>query len=112
MLVMGSKLSVPVSASDWDSLAAEAERLETSLAQLLESVVAGEDCLQRFNTIHSQWICVKGCLVGCLTLGAKERIAWLNGITNKMSEMSSRFHTIRRLGLAPVEEEGVEALLS
>lgn len=42
---MGSKLSVPVSASDWDSLAAEAERLESSLSQLLESVVTGEDCL-------------------------------------------------------------------
>jgi hypothetical protein len=107
---MGSKLSVPVSASDWDSLAAEAERLESSLSQLLESVVTGEDCLQRFNTINSQWICVKGCLVGCVI--NDERAAWLNGITNKMSEMSSRFHTIRRLGLAPVEEDGIEALLS
>lgn len=109
---MGSKLSVPVSASDWDSLAAEAERLLSSLAQLLDSAVEGEDCLQRFNTIHSQWICVKGCLVACLTLGAKERVAWLNNIANKMSEMSSRFHTIRRLGLAPVEEEGLESLLT
>jgi hypothetical protein len=110
---MGSKLSVPVSASDWDSLAAEAERLLRSLTHLLDSAVEGEECLQRFNTIHSQWICVKGCLVGCLTLGAKERIAWLNNITNKMSEMSSRFHTIRRLGLAPVEEaSGEESLLS
>jgi hypothetical protein len=109
---MGSKLSVPVSASDWDSLAGEAERLATSLADLLDSAVAGEDCLQRFNTIHTQWVCVKGCLVGCLTLGAKERVAWLNNITNKMSEMSSRFHTIRRLGLAPVEEEGLESLLT
>jgi hypothetical protein len=109
---MGSKLSVPVSASDWDSLAGEAERLATSLADLLDSAVAGEDCLQRFNTIHTQWVCVKGCLVACLTLGAKERVAWLNNITNKMSEMSSRFHTIRRLGLAPVEEEGLESLLT
>lgn len=109
---MGSKLSVPVSASDWDSLAAEAERLASSLADLLNSAVAGEDCLQRFNTIHTQWVCVKGCLVGCLTLGAKERVAWLNNITNKMSEMSSRFHTIRRLGLPPVEEEGLESLLT
>lgn len=109
---MGSKLSVPVSASDWDSLAGEAERLATSLADLLDSAVAGEDCLQRFNTIHTQWVCVKGCLVGCLTLGAKERVTWLNNITNKMSEMSSRFHTIRRLGLAPVEEEGLESLLT
>jgi len=109
---MGSKLSVPVSASDWDSLAGEAERLATSLADLLDSAVAGEDCLQRFNTIHGQWVCVKGCLVACLTLGAKERVTWLNNITNKMSEMSSRFHTIRRLGLAPVEEEGLESLLT
>lgn len=102
---MGSKLSVPVSASDWESLATEAERLKTSLTQLLDSVVAGEDCLQHFNTIHSQWVCIKRCLIACLM--NDERAVWLNGITNKMSEMSSRFHTIRRL-----EEEGVEALLS
>ena len=101
---MGSKLSVPVSASDWDSLATEAERLSRSLTQLLDSAVAGEECLQRFNTIHSQWICVKGCLIGCLM--NDERVVWLNSITNKMSEMSSRFHTIRRLGLT---EEGPEA---
>ena len=111
---MGSKLSVPVSASDWESLATEAERLKTSLTQLLDSVVAGEDCLQRFNTIHTQWVCVKGCLIACLTLAMNdERAAWLNDITNKMSEMSSRFHTIRRLGLASVEEaSGEESLLS
>jgi hypothetical protein len=101
---MGSKLSVPVSASDWNSLATEAERLSSSLAELLDSVVAGEDCLQRFNTIHSQWVCVKGCLIACLM--NDERALWLNNITNKMSEMSSRFHTIRRLGLT---EEGPEA---
>ena len=106
---MGSKLSVPVSASDWNSLATEAERLSSSLAELLDSVVSGEDCLQRFNTIHTQWVCVKGCLIACLTLSMNdERAVWLNNITNKMSEMSSRFHTIRRLGLAPVEE-GPEA---
>ena len=105
---MGSKLSVPVSASDWNSLSTEAERLSSSLTQLLDATVAGEDCLQRFNTIHSQWVCVKGCLVACLTLGAKDRVAWLNNITNKMSEMSSKFHTIRRLGLATIEE-GPEA---
>ena len=111
---MGSKLSVPVSASDWDSLTTEAERLSTSLTQLLDSVVAGEDCLERFNTIHRQWVCVKGCLIACLTLAMNdERAVWLNGIADKMSEMSSRFHTIRRLGLAPVEEDGgEEALLS
>ena len=103
---MGSKLSVPVSASDWNSLAAEAERLSTSLTQLLDSVVAGEDCLQRFNTIHTQWVCVKGCLIACLM--NDERAVWLNGITNKMSEMSSRFHTIRRLE----EASGEESLLS
>jgi hypothetical protein len=111
---MGSKLSVPVSASDWDSLASEAERLATSLTQLLDSAVAGEDCLERFHTIHRQWVCVKGCLIACLTLAINdERAAWLNNITNKMSEMSSRFHTIHRLGLAPVEEaSGEESLLS
>ena len=103
---MGSKLSVPVSASDWDSLATEAERLKTSLTQLLDSVVAGEDCLQPFNTIHTQWVCVKGCLIACLM--NDERAAWLNDITNKMSEMSSRFHTIRRLE----EGGGEESLLS
>jgi hypothetical protein len=107
---MGSKLSVPVSASDWDSLASEAERLMNSLTNLLDSAVAGEDCLERFHTIHRQWVCVKGCLIACLI--NDERAAWLNDITNKMSEMSSRFHTIRRLGLAPLEEEGLEALLS
>lgn len=109
---MGSKLSVPVSASDWNSLSAEAERLRTSLADVLDSAVAGEDCLQRFNTIHRQWVCVKGCLISCLMLAMNdERAAWLNGISNKMSEMSSRFHTIRGLALAPVDEEGAEYLL-
>ena len=103
---MGSKLSVPVSASDWNSLATEAERLSSSLAELLDSVVSGEDCLQRFNTIHTQWVCVKGCLIACLM--NDERAAWLNDITNKMSEMSSRFHTIRRLE----EGGGEESLLS
>ena len=106
---MGSKLSVPVSASDWDSLATEAERLSRSLTQLLDSAVAGEDCLERFHTIHRQWVCVKGCLIGCLM--NDERVVWLNGITNKMSEMSSRFHTIRRLGLTE-EASGEESLLS
>jgi hypothetical protein len=103
---MGSKLSVPVSASDWDSLATEAERLSRSLTQLLDSAVAGEDCLERFHTIHRQWVCVKGCLISCLM--NDERVVWLNGITNKMSEMSSRFHTIRRLE----ESSGEESLLS
>ena len=97
------QVSTPVSALNWDSLDAEAERLITSFTQLL--AVAGDvkqDKLQIYYTIKKQWAYINACMV--LLIDGPERSWRIDQITNKINEMSSRFHTIRRIGLAPVDE--------
>ena len=100
------QVSTPVSALNWDSLDAEAERLLISFSNLLVSVgSAGEvnpDKLQVYYTIKKQWIYIHSCMV--LLVNNPERSWRIDNITNKINEMSSRFHTIRRIGLAPVDE--------
>jgi hypothetical protein len=97
------QVSTPVSALNWDSLDAEAERLIISFTQLL--AVAGdvkEDKIQIYYTIKKQWAYIKSCMV--LLVNGPGRSLRIDHITNKINEMSSRFHTIRQIGLASIDE--------
>jgi hypothetical protein len=96
---MGSGLTVPVSALDWESLEAEAWRISEAFVALLSCT--DDDVLERYHAIRARWHYIQRCVAAHPSPGRKE---WYEDMTHRMSDMTSRFRTIRSLGLSAVDE--------
>ena len=104
---MGSSLTIPASAVDPTSLVAEGERIVEEFANILLKLETaperGKEYTKHYISIKDQWLYVRNCMSVHPKM-TPENLKWFHDMTNKMSTMSSRYITIRRLGLTPIEE--------